>query len=123
MVHSAQDQGWEGRLHLIPNLYPSRAEITAHSVEERHEERTKTPYSLDTNLITTRLSIGAKRRVVSRFPYNTSGRRRTKSRCASPRHARDLSLIFDGFTDLVKTFNQDHHSFVAHSVAHISLNY
>jgi len=29
------------------------------------------------------------------------------SRCASQRLALDLSFIFDGFTDLVKTFNQD----------------
>ena len=28
------------------------------------------------------------------------------SRCASPHHARDLSLIFDGFTNLVNDFNQ-----------------
>jgi len=53
MVHSAHDQGWEGSLHLVPSLFPSCAEITAHvitsAVEERQEERTKTPYSLDTN--------------------------------------------------------------------------
>jgi len=62
MVHcSAQDQGWEVSLHLVPSLYPSCAEITTHAitsaVEECQEERTKTPYLLDINQITTRLSI------------------------------------------------------------------
>jgi len=46
MVHSAQDQGWEGSLHLVPSLSTSCAEITAHAitsaVEERQEKRTKT---------------------------------------------------------------------------------
>jgi len=54
MLHSAQDQGWKGSLHLVPNLYPSCAEITTHAivsaVEERSEQRTITPYSLDINL-------------------------------------------------------------------------
>jgi len=58
MVHSAQDQGWEGSLHLIPSVYPLMA-----------------------------------------------------------------LLILDSFTDLVKTFKQDHLSFVVQSAAHIFLNY
>jgi len=120
MVHSA----WESSLHLVPGLYPSCAEITAHAingaVEERREERTKTPYSLDINLITMRLSIAAaaNRRVVNRFPYSMSRTGRTTSRCPSPCHARSLSLIFDSVTDLVKTFDQDHHSFVAECCTH-----
>jgi len=65
MVHSSHDQGWEGSLHLVPSLSQSSAKITANAitraVEERQEERTKTPYSLDINLITTRLSMAANR--------------------------------------------------------------
>jgi len=76
IVHSAHDQGWEASLHLVPSLSPSCAEITARAitsaVEERQEERTKTPFSLDSHLITTPLSIAAKRRVVNRFPYSMS---------------------------------------------------
>jgi len=104
------------------NLYPSLAEITAHAitsaVEEGREERTKRPYSLDINLIITRLSIVASRRVLNRFSYSTSRVGRTTSRCESPRHARDLSSIFDGFTDLDKIFNQDHQKFVAECCTH-----
>ena len=104
------------------NLYPSLAEITAHAitsaVEEGQEERTKRPYSLDINLIITRLSIVASRRVVNRFSYSTTRIGRTTSRCESPRHARDLSWIFDGFTDLDKIFNQDHQKFVAECCTH-----
>jgi len=52
MVHSSH----HGSLHLISSLYQSCAtKITGHAitsaVEERQEERTKTPYSLDINLI------------------------------------------------------------------------
>jgi len=58
MLHSAQDQGCKGSLHLVPS--PSCAEIATHFIvrvlEERSEEKTKTPYSLEINLITTRLS-------------------------------------------------------------------
>jgi hypothetical protein len=73
MVHSAQDQGWEGSLYLVPGLYALYAEITNHQrSRERPEERRKTPYSLDINLITTQLSTAANRRVVNRFSYNTS---------------------------------------------------
>jgi len=56
----------------------------------------------------------------NRFFYNTPSRiGHITSSCASPRHTRDLSLIFDGFTDiLVETFNQDHHSFVAACYTH-----
>jgi len=47
MVNSAQDQGWEGSLHLISSLSPSCAEITAHAitstVEERQEEGQQHP--------------------------------------------------------------------------------
>ena len=46
--------------------------IITSAVEERHEERTKTPYLLDVNVIITLLSIGANRRVVNRFPSSTS---------------------------------------------------
>jgi len=82
-------------------------------------KRTKTPYSLDINLITMRLSMAADRHVVNRITYSTSRIGRTTSRCASPRHARDPSSIFDGFTDiLVKAFNQVHHSFVAERCAY-----
>jgi len=83
--------------------------------EERPEERRKTPYSLDINLITTQLSTAANRRVVNRFSYNTSWIGLTMSSCASPRHARDLSLIF---SKILLTFNQDHHSFVAECCTH-----
>ena len=72
----------------------------------------------DVNLITMRLGIAANRRVVNRFPYSTTRIECITSRCASPRHARDLSSIFDGFTDLVKTFNQDQHSFIIRSYTH-----
>jgi len=80
-------------------------------VEERHEEKTKTPYSLNMNLITTRLSIGTQlsigvnKRVVNRFPYDTSRVGRTTSRCVFLRHARNLSLVFDVFTYLFNTFS------------------
>ena len=46
------------------------------------EERTKTPYSLDINLITTRLSMAINGRVVNRFLYSTSRIGRSTSRCA-----------------------------------------
>ena len=76
MVHSAQDQGWKGSLHLAPSLSPLCAEITAHAftsaVVERQEQRTKTPWSLDINLITTRLSTATNRYVVNRFPRSLS---------------------------------------------------
>jgi len=32
MVNSAQEQGWEGSLQLIPSLSPSCAEITTHAI-------------------------------------------------------------------------------------------
>jgi len=56
----------------------------------------------------------------NRFSYDTPSRiGRITSRYASPRHARELSSIFDGFTHiLVETFNQDHHSFVAACYTH-----
>jgi len=54
---SALDQGQEGSLYLFPSLSPSFAEITPHAITsgvvKRQEERTKTPRSLDINLITT----------------------------------------------------------------------
>jgi len=84
---------------------------TPSPAQERQKARKKTPYSLDIM----RLRIAANRRVVNRFPFSMSRIRRTMSRCASLRHAHDLSSVFDGSTDLVKTFNQDHHNFVAES--------
>jgi len=54
MVHSAQDQGWEDSLQLVPSLYHKSPPTTA--VEERPGERRKTPYSPDINRITTRLN-------------------------------------------------------------------
>ena len=74
------------------------------AVEERPEERRKTPYSLDSNVTTPRLSIAANRRVVNRFFHSTSRMGLTTSSCASPRHARDFSLIFP---KILSTFNQD----------------
>jgi len=122
MVHSAQDEGGEDSLHLVPSLYPSCAETIAHAITsavvERQEERTQTLYPLDINLITTQLSIAANRRVVYGFPSSTSRIGRTTSRCPSLHFARDHSSIFDGSADLVKTFNQDHHSFVTKCCIH-----
>jgi len=40
-VHSAKDQGWEGRLHLVPSLYPSCAEITTHQRSKKAPRREK----------------------------------------------------------------------------------
>jgi len=117
MIHSANDQGWEGSLHLIPSLYPScvlRLPPTS-AIKERPEERRKTPYSLDINLITTQLSIAANRRVMNRFSHNMSRIGLPTSRCAPTRHARDLSSIF---SKILSTFNQDHHSFVAECCTH-----
>jgi len=74
------------------------------------DERRMTPYSLDIILITTRLSIAANRRMSNRLSYSTSRVGLTTSRCASPRHARNLSSIF---SKILSTFNQDHHCFVA----------
>ena len=73
------------------------------------EEKTKTPYSLDINLITTRRRIAANRRLVNKFFYTTSRIGRTTSRCAAPRHARHLSSTFSKIWSI---FNQDHHRFV-----------
>jgi len=119
MVHSAHDEGWKGSLHLVPSLYPLCAEITAHAItsamEERQKARTKTTYSLDINIITTRLSIADYKSVVNSFPYSTSQIGRNTARRASLLHARDLSI-----TDLVKTFNQDQQSFVAECCTHLS---
>ena len=41
IVNSAQDQGWEGSLHLIPSLSPSCPDITAHAITSAVEERQK----------------------------------------------------------------------------------
>jgi len=116
MVQYAHFQGWEGSLHFVSSLYPSCDEMITHgitsTVEERHEERTKTNFSLDINLITTRLSIAANRRVVNRFSYSTLRRGLTTSRCASPRYARDFSSIF---AKILSTFHQDHHYRVLHT--------
>jgi len=46
------------------------------------------------NLVTTRLSIAANRSVVNTCSYSTSRIGLTTSRCALPRHARDLSSIY-----------------------------
>jgi len=108
-----------GSLHPVPSLYASCTEITAHNitntVEEHHEERTKTHFSLDINLIITRLSIAVNRRVVNRFSHSTSRIGLTTSRCASPRHACDLSSTF---SKILSTFHQDHHCFVAECWTH-----
>jgi len=85
------------------------------SLGERPGERRKTPYSLDINLITTRLNIAANRRVLNRLSYSTLRIGLTTSRCASLRHARDLSSIF---SKILSTFNQDHHCFVAECCTH-----
>jgi len=74
------------------------------------EEIKKTSYSMNINLITTRLSIAAKRRVLNRFFYSMSQIGRNTPSCASLRHASDLSSIF---SKILSTFNQDNHSFVA----------
>jgi len=58
-VHSPLHEGWEDSLHLVPSLYPSCPEITTHHRIGRApgREEKDTPYSLDINLITMRLSI------------------------------------------------------------------
>ena len=100
---------------------------------ERQEERTKTPYSLDINLITTRLSIAANRCAVNRFPRSLSEYPLNSSWCAAPRRWLVLTyqlglmeigqlLVFkkNGFwwtcnvsrtpwRTCARTFNQDHH--------------
>ena len=86
------------------------------AAEERPGEKRKTPYSLDINLITTRLSIAAVRRVLSslRLSYSTSRIGLTTSRYASPCHGRDLSSMFSKILSTVTViFNQGHHCFVA----------
>jgi len=85
------------------------------AVEERPGERRKTPYSLDINLMNTRLSIAANRRVLNRLSYSMSQIGLTTSRCASPRHARDLS---SNFSKILSTYDQDHHCFVAECCTH-----
>jgi len=85
------------------------------AVEERPGERRITPYSLNINMITTRLSIAANRLVLNRSSYSTSRIWLTTSSCASPRHARDLSSIF---SKILSTFTQDHHCFVAKCCTH-----
>jgi len=112
-VRKAACTSLKASTHHVLRLPPTSA------VEERPEERRKTPYSPNINLITTQLSTAANRYVVNRFSYSTSWIGLTTSSCASPRHFRDLSLIF---SKIWSTFNQDHHSFVA-SLAHIFLNY
>jgi len=91
------------------------------AVEERPGERRKTPYfeSLDINLITTRLSIAANRRVGNRLCYSASRIGLTTSRCASPRHGRDLSSIFSKILSTsINTITTS-----LQSVARIFLNY
>ena len=98
MLHSAQDQGWKGSLHLVPSLSPLCAEIKAHAITsavvERQEQRTKTPYSLDINLITTRLNIAANRYVVNRFPKSLSKCPLNTSWCAASRRAQVHVLTY-----------------------------
>ena len=112
MLHSAQNQAWKCRIHLVPSLSPSFAEITVHAITRTElkcqEERTKTSYLLNINLITTRLNIAANIRVMKRFFYGTSQIGRTTSRCASTRHNRILSSIFSKIWSI---FNQHHHNF------------
>ena len=58
------------------------------------EERTKTPYLLDFNQITTRLSIAATRRVVNRFPQHvTNGAYHVKVCIVAPRS--DVGILID----------------------------
>ena len=71
------------------------------AVKKRPEERRKSPYSPNINLITTQLSIAANRLVVNRFSYSTLRKGLTTSSCASPRHARDLSLILSFFLSVI----------------------
>jgi len=60
IVHSAQDQGWQGSLYLVPSLYPSYADITADAIfspvvtVEPLAPGTEDKDTLDINLITTR---------------------------------------------------------------------
>jgi len=63
-------------------------------VVERQEHRTKTPYSLDINLITTRLNIAANRYVVNRFPKSMSKCTLNTSWCAAPRRAQVHVLTY-----------------------------
>jgi len=97
MVHSSQDQGWEDSLHFVPSFSLSCAEITTHHCSGRapgREEKDTLPYSLVINLITTRLSIPADRRVLNRLSYSgTSQIGLTTSRCASPRLATSHFLV------------------------------
>jgi len=96
MVYSAQNQDWKDILHPIPSLwvFPSCVEITMYAISsavlERQEERTKTSYLLNINLITTQLGIAANRRVFN----STSRIVRTTSGCALRRHDRIRLSIF-----------------------------
>jgi len=78
MLHSSRDQGGKGSLHLVPSLYPSCAEITAYAivsaVEERSEEKTKTPYLLDIRKKKLKLgrNVVCSNRVYARFLPNYS---------------------------------------------------
>ena len=59
-----------------------------HSAEvEYQKERTKTPYSLDIDLITTQLSTAARRHVVNMFSYRPLWINPITPCCASPRRA------------------------------------
>jgi len=52
-VQFAQDQGWEGSLHLIPSIYLSChivTEITAHAITSAMEKRQKEKKDKDTLL-------------------------------------------------------------------------
>jgi len=39
MVDAAQDQGWEGSLHLVPSFSLSCAEITTHAITSTHRQK------------------------------------------------------------------------------------
>jgi len=94
-----------------PTRHELRSPLTT-AVEERPGERRKTPYSLNINLMTSRLSIAANRRVLNRLSCSML---LTTSRCALLRHARDLS---SNFSKILSTYNQDHHCFVAECYTH-----
>jgi len=61
---------------------------------KRQEERTKTPYSLDINLITTKLSIAANRCVVNRFPRALSECPLNSTQCVAPGRAQVHDLTY-----------------------------
>jgi len=74
------------------------AEITGHAflgvVSEDQKERTKTPHSLDIDVITRPLRTPANHHTLNRFLYSMSRIGRTTSRCTARRRARVRSWTF-----------------------------